>query len=407
MTSTEFDHHSPEYARNWREINAGLRAQCPVAHTDAHDGFWVVSKHADVAEVARDDATFSSYQEFPDGSRTGATIPVSPLRQVPIEMDPPEFFDYRKLLNGRFSPAAVKRWEPFLRDITTFCIDNIIESGSADLVSDIASPVPAILTLELLGMPTAEWRTVSEVTHALVHTTPGTPENDTALGGMMGILGQINETIAARRAERKDDLISELVHTEVNGELMTDARLVEIITLVMLGGVDTTGSLIGSSLEWLRRHPDELKRLANDSSLLPKATEEFLRYFSPIPGLARTTTRACAVGGQALEAGERLFLSWSSANYDEDVFERPDEVVLDRYPNKHQAFGLGIHRCLGSNFARLQFQVVVEEFLRRLPDYVVDTDAAEPYPSIAVVNGWVSLPITFTPGPRLGSKFAL
>ena len=106
MTSTEFDHHSTEYARNWREINAGLRGKCPVAHTDAHDGFWVVSKHADIAEVARDDATFSSYQEFPDGSRTGATIPVSPLRQVPIEMDPPEFFDYRKLLNGRFSPAG-------------------------------------------------------------------------------------------------------------------------------------------------------------------------------------------------------------------------------------------------------------------------------------------------------------
>ncbi|HVV12660.1 cytochrome P450 [Amycolatopsis sp.] len=407
MTTTEFDHHSGAYARDWREINSTLRGKCPVAHTEAHGGFWVLSKYADIAEVARDDETFSSYQELPDGSRTGATIPAGPLRQVPIEMDPPEFFDYRKLLNGRFSPASVKRWEPYLRDVTTFCIDNFVESGQADLVSALASPVPAILTLELLGLPTTGWRTVSDVTHALVHTLPGSPEHDAAMAGIMGILGQVNETIAARRAEPKDDLISELVHAEVNGEKMTDARLIEIITLVIFGGVDTTGSLIGSALEWLHHNPAERDRLRADPALIPTATEEFLRYFSPVPGLARTTTKECTVGGQALAAGERVFLSWSSANYDEEVFDRPDDVVLDRHPNRHQSFGLGIHRCLGSNVARLEFRVVLEEVLRRLPDYVVDTAHAQPYPTIAVVNGWISLPVTFTPGARLGSNFAL
>jgi cytochrome P450 len=403
LTTTPFDHHSAEYARDWREINAGLRERCPVSRTAAHGGYWVLSKYADVAEAARDDARYSSYQELPDGTRTGATIPSSPLRQVPIEMDPPEFFAYRKLLNARFSPAAARAREPFLREATTSRIDQVIEAGHADLVRDIANPVPAILTLELLGLPQDDWQNFSDVAHQIVHTLPGTPENDAATTRFLGVVGDIAEAITHRRTSPGDDLISLLATAEIDGEPLTDQRLMEMITLVILGGVDTTGSLIGSALEWLARHPGERDRLRADPELLPQATEEFLRYFSPIPGLARTVTRPCTLGGQEFEAGERLFLSWSSANYDEDVFDDPGRIVLDRFPNRHQAFGLGIHRCIGSNFARAEFRIVVEEVLRRLPDYAIDTAAAEPYPSIGIVNGWVTLPATFTPGPREGS----
>ncbi|SHN17444.1 cytochrome P450 [Cryptosporangium aurantiacum] len=406
MTTVSFDHHSPEYAHGWREINADLRGRCPVARTDAHGGFWVISKYDDVAAVARDDATFSSYQELPDGSRTGATIPVAPLRQVPIEMDPPEFFAYRKLLNPSFSPASVKAWEPFVRDVTTFCLDRVIAAGTTDLIRDIASPVPAILTLRVLGLPTEDWQVFSDTTHDLVHTVPGTPENDTALAGMFALIGQITQTIVERRAAPADDLISHLVRSEIDGRPLTDERLMEVITLVILGGVDTTGSLIGNALHWLQHHPEQRERLRVDPSLLPAATEEFLRFFSPVPGLARTATTDCVIGGQTIAAGDRLFLSWSSANHDEDAFDAPGEVRLDRTPNRHQSFGLGIHRCLGSNVARLEFRVVLEEVLRRLPDYVIDVEAATPYSSIGVVNGWVSLPATFTPAAPQGSDFS-
>jgi len=406
MTRVSFDHHSPEYAENWREINTDLRQRCPVAHTDAHGGFWVVSKYDDVAAVVRDDATFSSYQELPDGSRVGATVPVSPLRQVPIEMDPPEFFDYRKLLNAPFSPASVKRWEPFLRDVTTFCIDRVIEAGQVDLVRDLASPVPAILTLQLLGLSTDDWQAFSDTTHSMIHTLPGTPENGAATASMMVLVGQVFEIIAKRRAEPADDLISHLVQAKIDGEPLTDERLIEIITLVIFGGVDTTGALIGNALHWLQQNPAERNRLRENSQLLITATEEFLRYFPPVPALARTTTKACVVGGRELGAGERVLVSWASANFDEDAFERPDVVLLDRSPNRHQSFGLGIHRCLGSSFARLEFRVVVEEILRRLPDYAIDAASAEPYRSIGVVNGWITLPATFTPGTPEGSTFA-
>ena len=403
MITTPFDHHSAEYARDWRGINSTLRDRCPVSHTDAHDGYWVLSRYADVAEAARDDATFSSYQELPDGTHTGATIPAGPLRQVPIEMDPPELFDHRKLLNARFSPAAVRTWEPFLRQATASRIDEVIESGHADLVRDIANPVPALLTLELLGLPQDDWQRFSDVTHQIVHTLPSSREHDAASMEFTGIVGQIAEVAARRRTQPGDDLISLLATAEINGEPLSDGRLLEMVTLVILGGVDTTGSLIGNALEWLARHPAERDRLRGNPDQLPQATEEFLRYFSPVPGLARTVTRPCTVGGQELAPGDRLFLSWSSANYDESVFERPDQVLLDRFPNRHQAFGLGIHRCIGSNFVRAEFQIVLEEVLRRLPDYTIDTAAAQPYPSIGIVNGWISLPATFTPGPRQSS----
>ncbi len=405
MNIVSFDHHSSEYARNWRQVNADLRDRCPVAHTEAHDGYWVVSRYSDVAEVVRDDETFSSYFRLPNGAHHGTTIPVSPMRQVPIEMDPPEFFEYRKLLSSHFSPAEAKKWEPFVREATAYCIDSIIESGRGDLILDIASPVPAIFTMALLGMPLDGWQVFSDVTHSLIHSAPETPEYLSAMGNLVAILGQVTEVIASRRAEPGDDLISYLVQAQINGATLPDDRLMEIITLVIFGGVDTTGSLIGNALEWLHRNPEQRDLLRANPDLLPKAIEEFLRYFSPVAGLARTTTRPCVVGDQEIGAGERVFVSWSSANFDPEVFDDPDEVILDRFPNRHQSFGLGIHRCLGSHFARSEARIVLEEVLRRMPDYVVGV--TQPYPSIGVVNGFIGLPVTFTPASPLGATLSL
>ena len=402
MTVSDYDHYSTNYAENWREINANLRSRCPVAHTEAHGGFWVVSRYDDVAAVAHDDATFSSYQELPDGSHTGATIPVGPLRTVPIEMDPPEFFAYRKLLTPWFSPGRAKQCEPSVREDTTFCIDQVIEAGTADLVGDIAAPVPAIAILRLLGLPVDDWRQVSESVHALIHAVPG-PEQEAAMGDISTLIGQVSETIARRRTEPADDMISYLGQSEIDGKPLSDERLMEMLTLLIFGGIDTTTNLIGNALEWLGRNPEERTRLCRHPELIGQATEEFLRYFSPLQVQARTATRDCEVGGQRIKAGDRLALSWSSANFDESVFDRPDEVILDRFPNRHQAFGLGIHRCVGSNLARSEFVVVLEEILRRLPDYVIDADNARHYPSIGLVNGWITLPATFTAGTREGS----
>jgi cytochrome P450 len=407
MTEVEFGHHSAEYAESWREINADLRSRCQVAHNEAHGGYWVISRYADVAEVARDDATLSSYQEDSPYGPTGVTIPRAQFRQVPIEMDPPEFFHYRRMLNPFFSPGTAKRWEPFLREVTTFCIDRICERGSGELAHDVAGPVPAVFTMKLLGLSMRNWEFYAEAAHLAIYSPPGTPEHDRAIGGLMQMAGELMETIGRRRAEPADDPISAMVQAEVNGEPLDDTRVMEMAQLVVFGGVDTTTSLIANALEWLARNPDERTRLRENPELMPRATEEFLRYFTPTQMLSRTVTEATEVAGRRLAAKERVLISWASANYDEDVFDAPDEVRLDRIPNRHQAFGLGIHRCIGSNFARSEFQIVVTEILRRLPDYEIDHATARRYPSIGVVNGWISLPATFTPTAREGSYFSL
>lgn len=395
----EFDHHSADYAVRWREINADHRRRCPVAHTEAHGGFWQLSRYDDVARVARDDARFSSWWELEDGTHQSATIPPSAMRQVPIEMDPPEFDDYRKLLNPKFSPAMAKKSEPYIRDVTTYCIDQFIESGTCDLVSDLASAVPAIFTMEFLGLPKDNWRPFSDAAHTAIHTVPGEPEHEAALQEIFAMVGQAFEIINARRAEPRDDLISYLVHSHINNEPISDERLIQILTLVIFGGVDTTGALLSSVLEWLGRHHDVREELRADPSLIPQATEEFLRYFAPVQGLSRTAKQDSIIGDQRVATGEQVMLSWAAANFDDEVFEDPDRLDIRRFPNRHQSFGVGIHRCLGSNIARVEFAVMLEEILRRLPDYEIG-DGAQRYRSIAVVNGWVNLPATFTPGPR-------
>ncbi|AZG45417.1 cytochrome P450 [Gordonia insulae] len=405
IPSIDFDHHSEHYARHWREINEQNRAACPVAHTDAHGGFWVLSSYEDIATVAKDDAAFSSYQELDDGTHTGATIPAGPIRQVPIEMDPPEFTAYRRLLNRSFAPAVIAEWEDYIRSATTYCIDQVIDSGTCDLVADVLNPVPAITTLSVLGLPTEDWRSFSDTIHEMVHTPPDPDGNfaaDDAAQRLMELFVTVTETISARRQNPTDDLISTLVHAEIDGEPMSDQRLLEIISLVIFGGVDTTGSLLSSVLRWLEANPHERERLAADPGLIPQATEEFLRFFSPVQGLARTATHDCVIGDQQIRKGERLFLSWASANFDPALFPDADQVELDRFPNRHQSFGIGVHRCLGSNLARLEFRVVLEEILRRMPDFHISDDA-EPFRSIGVVNGWVNLPTTFTAGVREGS----
>jgi cytochrome P450 len=402
----DFDHHSAEYAQHWREINAHNRQHCPVAFTASHGGFWQLSRYDDVAAVARDDAGFSSWYPNPDGTHHGATIPTGPMRQVPIEMDPPEFGAYRKLLNPTFSPATAARWEPYIRNVTTFCIDRFIESGECDLVNDLANPVPSIFTMELLGMPKHNWRGFSDATHAMVHHAPDSAEFAAALSELGALMGLVFEIVAQRRTIPTDDLISTLVTARIDGEVLSDERISQIITLVIMGGVDTTGSLLSSVLHWLSENPEVRHQLRQQPDLMPRAIEEFLRFFAPVQTLGRTATTDCVIGGQHLAAGERVSLSWSSANFDDTVFDNPEQLQLDRFPNRHQTFGVGLHRCLGSNFARTEFKVMLEEVLRRLPDFTVGA-GAQRYSTIAIVNGWVNLPATFTPGKREGANIGV
>jgi len=396
---TVFDHHSPEYAENSTAINADLRAHCPVAHSDAHGGFWVVTRYEDVVRVAKDDETFASGHTVNGVSPLGVTIPPAPLPHIPIEMDPPDYLPYRKLLNPLFSPAVSEGWRPRITHWVDVCIDEVIETGSIDLVGDLANPVPALFTCEFLGLPIEQWREYADVMHAIIYTPPA--EQEEIVKRYLALMGGVFAIIADHRAHPRDDVISTLIDARIDGKPLPDETIASIIDLIIAGGFDTTTAVAANALIYLADHPDQRRLLIEDPSRIPQACEEFLRCFTPQQALARTVTKPVALGGAELRPGERVLMSWASANHDETVFAKPDEVILDRFPNRHTTFGIGIHRCLGSHIARSELVSMVSRVLDRLPDYTVDHSTAARYPSIGIVNGWITAPATFTPGRRV------
>lgn len=404
--TVDFDHHSEEFADNWRSVTADLRSKCPVAWTEAHGGYWVVSRYADIKKVALDDETFSSDNDLAHerNGTTGTAIPPAPMQLIPLEVDPPKFGKYRALLNPKFSPSAAEPWRPFLRQTADALIDQFCEAGECDLVDDLASPVPAMLTMKLLGLPLADWHDVATPFHEISWAVPGSEMYQRAIEGIFRVLGRLSGELGKRRSEPADDLLTFLLNAEIDEVPLTEEEILKICFLQLIGGVDTSTGLLSHTFAWLSEHPEERQRLLDEPEMLKRATEEFLRWASPAPALARTVMKDTELGGQRLCPGDRLLLSWASANQDADVFEDPDNVNLDRWPNRHQAFGLGAHRCLGSNLGRVQFQEVLKVALRRLPDLEVDLDNAIRYPSLGQVNGYAQLPAKFTPSAPVGER---
>jgi cytochrome P450 len=390
-----FDHHSAEFAADPWPILAELRARCPVAHSSTYGGFWVLTRYDDIRRVASDDETFSSAE----------TILIPPKKNVnqksiPIEMDPPEFLEFRRVLHPMFSQAAVERLTPVIERFAHHCIDEIIEHGELDFVHDLADPLPAMTTLHKLGLPVEDWRMFAEPLHKTVFLRQDNPLRANVLTELGQVAEVIRAAIAARRQTPRDDMISYLVRSEAFGEPVTDYAAFEMIMLTLQGGLDTTGSAISNALLHLDRDRDHRRCLIEDPGLLPDAVEELLRFEAPQMALARTAKRDVTIGGRQIRAGERILLVWGSGNRDADAFDDPDDVVLDRSPNRHMTFGLGAHRCLGSTLARRQIFVALRAVLQRMPDYEVDHDRVVRAETIGVTYGTFALPARFPPGPR-------
>ncbi|HEX6422994.1 MAG TPA: cytochrome P450 [Acidimicrobiales bacterium] len=403
----DFDHHSQEFHRSRHERWAELR-RCPVAFNERHGGFWVVSGYEAVAAVARDGETYSSkYLPEPEDGITYIGIAgVARGRSVPTagiaEVEGPVHAALRRVMNPYLVPQAVERMRPLMEAATTWFIDQRIESGRMDLVHDLTNPVPAILTMELAGLPLGDWQHYADLFHATIAHRPGHPDFDRALANVPAMLGRLGEVAAERRARPGDDLLSALAAMEVDGRALTDDELRSVLWNLVGGGLDTTTSLTSLALHHLDRHSDLRRQLIDRPDLLGTATEEFLRYFSVNETLTRTVTCDTDLGGQRLGRGDHLMLSWLSANRDRSVFDRADEVVLDRAVNPHLAFGVGPHRCIGMHMARTMFQVLVTHVLDRMPDYAVDHEATRFYAGNPELNGVVTMPAAFTPGPRVG-----
>lgn len=400
---THFDHFAHhERAQSdeaWRE----LREQCPVAWTEANGGHWVIAGYASASAALRDWETFSSARTDP--ATTGLTIGDAPMPLLyPEELDPPEWKPVRRILAELLSPGAVERLRPRIKYWVTDSIDRFIETGSAELAHELAVPVPSKVTMEWLGWPEDEWMPAASIFHEMGRHAHGTDGFEQAAINFGWLAGRIREELAERRARPSGDVLSVIANREIDGIPISLDDASAVVLLTIGGGVDTTTALTSAALVHFGQHVDDRRRLLEQPDLLKSATEEMLRVYPPARTHARTVTHDTEFGGCPMRAGDRVLISEVSGCHDADEFPNAEKFVIDRFPNRHLAFGVGIHRCPGSHLARLEFEETMTQVLQRMPDYVLAADDVVEYPNWAAIGGWAAIPVTFAPGKRINGK---
>lgn len=375
--ATDYDIFDPRYVNDPFRIWDTLRQSCPIAHTSRWGGSWLPTTYEDVTNIARDIETFPSGGGIavipPTTNDPNAGPPqLLPYGVPPISADPPLHTWTRRLILPWMSPQKSASYEPMTRELCDRLIDGFVESGRADLAADYAQQIPVRVIAHILGVPTdmsdtfTGWvRDVLEFAYDAERRQRGT----------MGVIQFFIDALAERRENPGDDLISELLHTRIDGEPIEDSIIIGMCALMLIAGVDTTWSAIGSSIWHLASHPADRRRLVAEPELMPTAIEEFLRAYSPVT-MARRLLEDVEYKGCPMKAGERVLMNFPGANRDPEVFDRPDEVILDRAINRHVAFGAGIHRCAGSNLARMELRVSIETWLARLPEFELLDPAA-------------------------------
>ena len=399
-----FDHNSQEHSANPAGSYRQLRESTPVAWSEAHEGYWILSDYQSVFDAARDDGTFTSQRTPSGGEGLAVVIPKTPMHMhIPIELDPPEFRKYRKIINPITAPAATANMENMIKKYVTWFVDEIIELGEGDISTTIG--VPALVTVDWLGLPVEGWHKYAFVHHQALTGVPGSDDYKRAMEVVMPEISQeMRLIIADRRRDPQDDAISALVQQEIDGELIDLEDVFSIVELLLAGGTGTTSSLVSQTVVWLYQNQEVRQDLTDNPEKLDKAIEEFLRYFSPTQGLARTVTEDVEFHGCPMQKEDRVLLAWASANRDEEAFPDADEIDIERWPNRHMAFGVGVHRCAGSHLGRSMVKEMLSQILTRMPGYVVDLDNIVPYPHQGTNTGFKSIPISFTPGKRLGPQ---
>lgn len=396
----EFDHHSADFAAHADDVWKDLRESCPVAWSTEHGGFWVVSDYEGNHEVLKHHEVFTSERWPEDDGRGTSQIPSLGRGEpaLPLEVDPPGHIAVRQLLNRIMSPNAAETMRPRIAFWTAKHIDAVIDAGRCDLAYDIASPVPAHVTLEWLGYPLERAELASQATHETLGFPPGSEGYSRGYEATLRTHEILRDAIAAHRREPRDDVISYLMQQELDGQPLDDSTIFNICVVLVGGGVDTTTSLTSSALVHLHRDRDLRERLIREPELLGSATEEFLRMYPPLSTIARTARQDTELRGCPVKAGERVLISRHSANYDAKQFEDPVRFIPDRFPNRHVTFGLGVHRCVGSHLARHMFQEMITQILSRMPDYEINEAASVPYPDRGFAQGWLRLPARYSAG---------
>jgi cytochrome P450 len=384
-TVARFDAYDHEIAQQVFEVTGWARAQCPVARSDAYGGFWLVTSYAEVRQALSDPVTYSS--------RWGVAFPhKQTVMMPPIDLDPPLQKDFRRLLNGFFSRAGITKYADSIQALAEQAVDAIADRDEIEFMADFAAPfTAAVLSQIILNLTDGELFARARRVTGGIARNDGVPESQ-----KRAELEQIVEQILGQRAEsgeRVDDTVDALLHGSVEGRPLTRDERVGALMILLMGGLSTTNAAMTSIVKHITEIPGLEDRLRAEE-WSRRELDEFLRFEAPVGSLSRTVTTDTVLGDKQLKAGDVVVLHFAAANRDESVFAHADTVDLGREKNPHLAFGLGDHRCIGSNLARMQIDIGMRELLSRIenirlaPGTVLERESGSGL-------GWVALPVRF------------
>jgi cytochrome P450 len=390
--ATDFDHTDPAWVKDPYPIWDELRETCPVAHSNRYGGVWLPVRHDDVAAVAYDTEHFTSRSVIVSELRPGPDDLPAPIGIAPpITSDPPFHQHARRLLLPAFAPKPIAALEPFTRELCRELLDATAGTSEFDAAVDYAQHIPVRVIVKMLGFPQEDADIFRRFIHQIIEGVDMPAEERRDLQQQGELDAYITARIEEHLAQPQDDLTTFLLEAEIDGQKLDPSHVFGTMVLLMIAGIDTTWSAIGASIWHLASHPEDRKRLVAEPELLPTAVEEFLRFYGPVT-MARLVAKDFEFEGCPMREDDWVLLPFPAANRDPAAFPDAGTFVIDRAENRHAAFGLGIHRCLGSNLARMELTVALDEFLARYPDFELSDPAAVTW-SAGQVRGPRSIPV--------------
>jgi cytochrome P450 len=392
MADVQFNPMDPAFVADPYPTYHRLRAEDPVHHSPL--GFWVLTRYPDVMAMLRDPRLTKEPIAAFVAARFGMAVPPPGLGLSMLDRDPPDHTRLRGLVSKAFTPKALESLRPGIQQIVDDLLADVAGKGQMDLIEEFAYPLPVRVICEMLGVPVKDHERFKAWGLDMIMLPPDSEVGQRSVAGRRGLAEYFRELIAERRAAPRDDMLSALIVAEEAGDKLNEEELLATCILLLVAGHETTVNLIGNGTLALLRHPDQLQKLRENPGLIVTAVEELLRFDGPVQRTARIPSEDITIGGRTIPKGEMVMPFLGAADRDPAQFPDPDRLDITRADNRHIAFGMGIHFCLGAPLARMEGQIAINTLLARLPKLALATDRPQFRQSLTL-RGLQVLPVSF------------